>query len=354
MASHRADGSPLRRPPEKVRGRRRADGPAVRRRTSAPTPSVAEQLGALPAGALPAGAVPRARSSAPEAASVPAPRSRRELREREERAAARRRAEARRARNGQLPQAGVAGVLGLATIVAPLAGDVMPNGGHTAEASQGGPAAAAVRPVAVTDFRVLPAVADATAEVPETLAAAVVDAPTAEELAAMRDAASRASRELERKALEQARLDAAVPGCDAAHIDIGAANGRLSTDDMCELWGTGHYLRADAAVALAKLSFAYREHFGTDLEITDSYRSYSSQVRLRYRKPGLAAVPGTSEHGWGLAVDLGGGVERADGHYQWLRENAPAFGWDNPDWARSGGSGPYEPWHWEFVAGQKG
>ena len=38
--------------------------------------------------------------------------------------------------------------------------------------------------------------------------------------------------------------------------------------------------------------------------------------------------------------------------HTWLKENAPDFGWDNPDWARSGGSGPYEPWHWEYVAGQ--
>jgi D-alanyl-D-alanine carboxypeptidase len=45
-------------------------------------------------------------------------------------------------------------------------------------------------------------------------------------------------------------------------------------------------------------------------------------------------------------------VEAADEHYAWLLENAPAFGWDNPAWARKGGSGPYEPWHFEYVARQ--
>ena len=43
--------------------------------------------------------------------------------------------------------------------------------------------------------------------------------------------------------------------------------------------------------------------------ITDSYRTYASQVRLYGQKPALAAVPGTSNHGWGLAVDLCGGIE---------------------------------------------
>lgn len=323
MASHRANGSAFRRPPEKARGRRRAEGPAVRRRVVAPAPS--EQ---------------------------PAT-TRRELREREAQARARRRAASRPALTGQLPQAGVVGVLGLATIVAPLAGDVLPSSTRTAKASPSGPTAAPA-PQAVTDFRVLPTVTEAAPEVPHTLAAAVVDAPTAEELAAMREAGARASRELERQTLERMRVEQAVPGCDAANVDIGAANGRLSTEDMCELWGTGKYLRADAAVSLAKLSFAYREQFGTDLVITDAYRSYASQVSLRARKPGLAARPGTSEHGWGLAVDLGGGVERAGEYYWWLRENGPAYGWDNPEWARKGGSGAYEPWHFEFVAGQTG
>ena len=68
---------------------------------------------------------------------------------------------------------------------------------------------------------------------------------------------------------------------------------------------------------------------------------------------GLAATPGTSEHRWGLAVDLCDGVQKGSGsRFQWLRDNAPAYGWDNPDWARNGGSGPYEPWHWEYVAGE--
>ena len=33
----------------------------------------------------------------------------------------------------------------------------------------------------------------------------------------------------------------------------------------------------------------------------------------------------------------------------WMREHAPAVGWDDPAWARPGGSGPTEPWHRELV-----
>jgi hypothetical protein len=248
----------------------------------------------------------------------------------------------------------VVGVLGLATIVAPLAGDVLPSSGHTAlarAAGEGQPARTAI-PEAVHDFRVIPTEYELPAA-PESVAQEAVHVPTPEELAAARQAADRASRDLARRTLEQEALTAAVPGCDPATARPGGLNGRLNTAELCELWGSGLHLRADAAVALARLSFAYRDHFGTDLVVTDAYRTYASQVSVRARKPGLAAVPGSSQHGWGLAVDLGGGVQNADVRYRWLRENGPAFGWDNPSWARRGGSGPYEPWHWEYVAGQR-
>ena len=52
----------------------------------------------------------------------------------------------------------------------------------------------------------------------------------------------------------------------------------------------------------------------------------------------------------GLAVDLCDGVEDGAGSatYGWLREHAAGYGWQNPAWARRFGSGPYEPWHWEY------
>ncbi len=62
----------------------------------------------------------------------------------------------------------------------------------------------------------------------------------------------------------------------------------------------------------------------------------------------FAAPPGMSNHGWALALDLGGGIQSyGTAQYEWMRANAPAYGWDNPEWARAGGS-KNEPWHWEY------
>ncbi|MFC5380565.1 M15 family metallopeptidase [Aquipuribacter nitratireducens] len=143
-----------------------------------------------------------------------------------------------------------------------------------------------------------------------------------------------------------------LPGCDGVPPETDQPNGRMSEAYLCTLWDGRTDIRADAAVSLAVLNEAYRAEFGSDICLTDGYRSFAAQQSLRARKPGLAARPGTSEHGWGLAVDLCGGVENEGAGYHWLREHAPAHGWDNPAWARRGGGGPYEPWHWEYVDGQ--
>ncbi|WP_407319306.1 M15 family metallopeptidase [Isoptericola halotolerans] len=129
------------------------------------------------------------------------------------------------------------------------------------------------------------------------------------------------------------------------------ANGRIPSDVMCELsFASGEMLRCDAATQLERLDAAYRAEFGAHLSIRDSYRSYESQVATKAAKGYLAAVPGYSNHGWGVAVDLSGGVESfGTARYEWLRANAPEFGWDNPGWARAGGSKP-EAWHWEYKA----
>ncbi len=144
---------------------------------------------------------------------------------------------------------------------------------------------------------------------------------------------------------------ALLPECDGFVPELEQLNGRMDNTYLCELWDDGHYLRADAAVAFAQLNEAYRVEYGRDICITDSYRDFGEQVTLRELKGRLAAVPGTSNHGLGLATDLCGGVNTAGAPYWWLRENAPAYGWDNPAWARSGGSGIYEPWHWEYFPG---
>ncbi len=138
---------------------------------------------------------------------------------------------------------------------------------------------------------------------------------------------------------------AVIPTCDGGTSTAAYANGFLPASALCPIGVPGHALRADAAAAFKELNAAY----GGGLCVTDSYRSYAAQVDVYQRKPGLAAVPGTSNHGWGIAVDFCGGVQSfGTPAYQWMKANAPRFGWVHPSWAEPGGSKP-EPWHWEFV-----
>jgi hypothetical protein len=140
-----------------------------------------------------------------------------------------------------------------------------------------------------------------------------------------------------------------VGSCSGRDVS-GYANGTIPLTDLCPLWGApGAYLRADAAYAFSRLSQAYAAVFGTSVCVTDSYRSYPEQVRVYAEKPQLAAVPGTSNHGWGTAADLCGGIESFDTEtHRWMLLNAPSYGWFHPAWAEPDGSRP-EPWHWEFA-----
>jgi zinc D-Ala-D-Ala carboxypeptidase len=236
------------------------------------------------------------------------------------------------------PQVGIAGALGIATIAAPLSGAMsapIPKVQvNQIQAAMTSPAPA---------FPGLPDAAGIGVKALRVVPSTALSSSTPDLLAAPRTVlVSRASRAGERSVL---------PGCTGVARITTAPNGELPASDLCTLWNPKHRLRADAAVALAKLNVAYKQHFGNEICLTDSYRTISEQVRLRSTKPGLAAVPGTSNHGWGMAVDLCDGVQTgpSSSRWQWLRENAGDYGWQNPDWAQNGASGPYEPWHWEFI-----
>jgi zinc D-Ala-D-Ala carboxypeptidase len=51
---------------------------------------------------------------------------------------------------------------------------------------------------------------------------------------------------------------------------------------------------------------------------------------------GLGATPGTSKHGWGMAVDLDLSAQAQS----WMRANAGRFGFTVD---------PRESWHWNFA-----
>jgi cell wall-associated NlpC family hydrolase len=139
------------------------------------------------------------------------------------------------------------------------------------------------------------------------------------------------------------------PSYDGARQWGGYPNGLIPPSAMCPLGVGGHRLRCDAAAAYRAMSAAFAAAFGSPICITDSYRAYASQVRLYGQKPTLAAVPGTSNHGWGLAVDLCGGIDHyGTAQYTWMKANAGRYGFLHPDWAEPG-RGREEPWHWEYA-----
>jgi zinc D-Ala-D-Ala carboxypeptidase len=121
---------------------------------------------------------------------------------------------------------------------------------------------------------------------------------------------------------------------------VGHGNGRIPAPALepigvgsHRLWGPAarafRAMRTDAAAA------------GVRLGVTDSYRDLDTQVSLVRRKGlysqgGLAARPGTSNHGWGMAVDLD-----LDHRAQaWMRDNGWRYGFVEDT--------PREPWHWAF------
>ena len=130
---------------------------------------------------------------------------------------------------------------------------------------------------------------------------------------------------------------------DASGVPRGLlryGNGKVPTDALGGIAGTNHRLWTPAARSLEALRAAAARD-GVTIGITDSYRTYESQVSLAERKGlysqgGLAAKPGTSDHGWGIATDL-----RLDGKAQtWMRANAGAYGFVEDT--------PREPWHWGY------
>lgn len=133
----------------------------------------------------------------------------------------------------------------------------------------------------------------------------------------------------------------------------GHRNGavREATPEMIHLPAgmNSAWLRCDAGKSLMALSAGFRKKFGHDISVTSGYRTLAEQ-RLLYatKPPGVAAVPGTSNHGWGCAADLGSGISAfGSAEFQWMKQNAGRFGWVHPAWAERH---PFEPWHWEFQA----
>lgn len=159
---------------------------------------------------------------------------------------------------------------------------------------------------------------------------------TASEVSASGSFASHLSEALATQSSKNIRLNS-----DGIPTDLAAyGNGRIPSSAMQQVGATGHRLWEPAAQQFTLLIEDARRA-GVHIGITDSYRSYEAQVDVARRKGlysqgGLAAVPGTSDHGWGMAVDLD-----LDSKAQaWMRSHGSTYGFHEDT--------PREPWHWGF------
>ena len=120
-------------------------------------------------------------------------------------------------------------------------------------------------------------------------------------------------------------------------------NGRIPAAALTPIGQGNHRMWAPAAESFNRMAEAAARD-GVAIRVTDSYRSYDAQVDLAnrkgiYGKGGLAAVPGTSNHGWGRSLD----IDTAGGTAEWLRANGARFGFHEDV--------PGEPWHWTYRPG---
>lgn len=154
-------------------------------------------------------------------------------------------------------------------------------------------------------------------------------------------------------------LAAAVTVAALASACLGGAPGGLrngflpdsalaTISPTCQVW-------KPAAPSVAALLIAANTD-GVGLRPESCYRSYADQVAVRnyWCSLGLcqmAAVPGTSVHGWGKAIDFAdqdGELTFTSPGYVWLTAHAATYCFMHPAWAAPTGSAP-EPWHWEWI-----
>ena len=151
----------------------------------------------------------------------------------------------------------------------------------------------------------------------------------------------------------------------------GKQNGKLPSE-ILEPCGMGSFTLVGPAARACRALVAALLAEGIEAWSTGNYRSYDQQVKLfkerysttpipgrptkvwngvtHWQKPftAMAAVPGTSNHGLGLAVDFaekrsGKVVSVSSQFVKWMTANAHRYGFSAE--AQS------EPWHWRYFAG---
>jgi hypothetical protein len=130
----------------------------------------------------------------------------------------------------------------------------------------------------------------------------------------------------------------------------GYSNGRLPLSALVQVTSKPDYLEYSTSVAWAHMQKDCAAATGKWITIapgSSAYRDYTQQVyfynQYIHNHGNVAAVPGTSNHGWGRAIDITG-YESSDAVWNWLLANAGKYGFS---WQTGRASG--ERWHWESL-----
>jgi hypothetical protein len=148
--------------------------------------------------------------------------------------------------------------------------------------------------------------------------------------------------------------------CEQMHPDNRAApvpgvtNGALPLSYLAST-GKGCVVFDEAIESLRQM-IAQAAKDGVSLRPASCYRDYAGQVAARQSwcdrgACHMAAVPGTSNHGWGKAIDFSdqtGSLDWDSPGYIWLKTWGWHFGWMHPTVMEPDGPVP-EPWHFEWI-----
>ncbi|HUP87451.1 MAG TPA: M15 family metallopeptidase [Acidimicrobiales bacterium] len=142
----------------------------------------------------------------------------------------------------------------------------------------------------------------------------------------------------------------------------GYENGRLPASRLITVLPGCRTVRE--AAPSGALLFRQAAALNVPLFGNDCYRPLDDQVTLYARNTSTGgpctAQPtyypdgrprGTSNHGWGKAIDFGntgGPLNFSSVGYRFLKSHAARVGWNHPGWAEPG-QPCAEPWHWEWV-----
>lgn len=133
---------------------------------------------------------------------------------------------------------------------------------------------------------------------------------------------------------------------------MAVLNGRIPAAQLVPLInfrpiqsGAGGLARADVAQQFALMAGAFERDLGMKLSVSEGYRDFARQKLLRVEylagRGNLAAIEGTSNHGFAISLDLGSTVgTKTSRAYAWMKAHAAAYGFVN-DVASEG-------WHWTF------